>query len=1641
MADEMKVNPELEAGAAGEGSSTAATTDIEDKLRAASDNVSRANADARARRTEQERSQKRSESDAKARLAQTEKKHMEDERAAAIANEQRLAALEYAENYRQKLLKNQRKAVAAQLKKEREERAAAEARAREAKAQEIAAALERERAEAKARHERANELLAKVTAKVKKDRDPAPVASEAAEAPVAPAPVAEAVTPVAPAPAPEAPAAESSVVEIPGTADAPATEPAVSVEAADVNVVADTDAAEVDPSEADRQQAAADAVERFMVNEMLSDDGNVNIPVQDPAMQVVLTAMDDRNIAPPPMSANEFYARQIADANARHQYIVNSMMMSAATATPPASPAEEPKRDEELEALRERYRAMEESYNQQLSMMDNARQTAEAIVTAAAERAMAMERQTEIPESVEEPAEEIEEPVVLEEVAEEPEAPVEEPEKPVHAPIVMNDPEVLNLKATGATLVTKKQLEKYLARSKKAAKRLNTAIDSHLDAEGMPIKSKRMLEAKKGIKSSKGERKREMKKAYKQLKKTPASAFVECPGVNTSVAVIQICGCLLELRCDNLAQVARLSKPKKKSKKGDKLVNRYADLLFADLGRYNDYTDFFEEETGEFLYKMNLSLANVIAEKRGIAVVPAIGWDSRMVEIFNKACESKPESYTYVLPSMYQLRSGEEIAASTIIKRVEGTTDNVVSRKVPRKASLTAEMLLAGVGTVKDKTGFKIFKKRLKNANKQFKKMRKFLDKQDKKMAKLAKKALKKKRPFSLDAHNRSQAVSRYLLDREGLLLDYMKLVHAREYGKNEYISAYKRSLVTDICTYNKSLDYYSEIIGIPLTKIGTATVDEVLRHGTIPVIPTIADLYELFETVGDKTRIVGERKSRKQSRVTLVFGDEDTTDEDFDPFDGPMPPQVDNNRVTAISASSRLPRRKKRKKELVTVISSSSKLPRRKSAAANSVRTMPIVTLVSARQVPTAPAAPAPAATPVAPASVAPVAAPVATAVPMAAPTVASATPVAAPAVASATPMAAPAVADPYTELAAVAVYEAEDMSELYDDAEVSGMTKRQVKKYMKESEKKITAAKKQLAKLDAKVRDTVGRDKVTLVVESLVVQKSIIDEMSDNMVACRDAGNKKVAKQVKKAMLVEIRQYNRYVQDYQRLTGIALTQASASIPDDIMARGAYQILPVLTYNKPEANAGAKGRAVERNTAGAGDEIYVANVKQLKKFIKTSEKETIKLRSALKKKQEKKSGTKGEKRAVIIVDCITLQKSIVDKYIANLTASCQVSSKKYINSSRRALATEINVYNRYVNEYVKLTGQNLSYASTSIPSDIISGDAYEPLRAVTYKIADPNAERIKALGEIERVGAVYQAEKQKAEWVDTSILDAKTKAQANKDMAVLTQQADYEISLLESERDVTKFRYGKGHDVGVKRRRKIAKQIASIKKNHRAALKCESMDNKRYYAVVTNNPATMKTPRPNADRVKIDSLRSRMITLLNERDLINSKLSAIYTGSEYNLDGTSINQTWRNVKTDAAAKAQKKQKKMAKAVKKLNCGEGERGKIYGLMNKRVDALSTIALCKYRLKNEDNSREEARMLKQDIKKNKSAEKTLERDIQWMIKKVRKRNLHSSAAFDWIFGTGLILALVLAAAVAFFWFCGPDIVDGVKGLLG
>ena len=515
----------------------------------------------------------------------------------------------------------------------------------------------------------------------------------------------------------------------------------------------------------------------------------------------------------------------------------------------------------------------------------------------------------------------------------------------------------------------------------------------------------------------------------------------------------------------------------------------------------------------------------------------------------------------------------------------------------------------------------------------------------------------------------------------------------------------------------------------------------------------------------------------------------------------------------------------------------------------------------------------------------------------------------------------------------------------------------------------------------------------RVELLVESIAVEKQILIEICDDLAACRDTGDKKGAKGAKKDLAAQIKRYNKLVDDYNKASGEKAPGVSYDLPDEIMAgSNNYGVATV-------------GTPVASTVSAYNANISISDAGELKKYLARSDKALNNVKTRLAATAKQKDEATGYSKVLLIINCLTYQRYVIERIAENLHVCNKLGEDKKVKALKKTLTEEIKAYNKLVDEYETLTRSHLTRASESIPADILAGKPYAPIPAISYTAndgtarnsdADVAAVAAAAAAEVEKANAKKKHAKKSNEVVKKSALEEKVAEQANKDVTVIAKQADFKISMIESEKDMTAYRFG--HNVfDTKQVKKAANdKIKAVQKANKLALKYEEKDNARYYAVITNDPVTMKAKK-RADRVKIASLRTQMMTLLNKRDELNSKLLSIYNGSEVTLDGVSINQKWRQIKSDAAEKYVNQNKGLAKKISRLPASSGEKQRLYAIMNSSVDASSTLALSKYRLKTKEyKNADEKKALRKDIQSMQKLLKQNSNDINWIIKKIKKR---------------------------------------------
>jgi len=159
----------------------------------------------------------------------------------------------------------------------------------------------------------------------------------------------------------------------------------------------------------------------------------------------------------------------------------------------------------------------------------------------------------------------------------------------------------------------------------------------------------------------------------------------------------------------------------------------------------------------------------------------------------------------------------------------------------------------------------------------------------------------------------------------------------------------------------------------------------------------------------------------------------------------------------------------------------------------------------------------------------------------------------------------------------------------------------------------------------------------------------------------------------------------------------------------------------------------------------------------------------------------------------------------------------------------------------------------------------------------------------------------------------------------------------------------------------------------------------------------------------------------------------VNGKLTALYAGSE-DMVSTSANQNLRRIKNKAAEKAKKKQKSLAKIVKNLPITLSDKNRFYTLMNKKVDALSTLALVKHRLKKEKLHNEDKLVAKRDVKELSARAKAIEKDICDLMETTKKRIAEVESGHSWMLAFFLVVLLMILGITLYFYFFGDSVVD-------
>ncbi len=443
-----------------------------------------------------------------------------------------------------------------------------------------------------------------------------------------------------------------------------------------------------------------------------------------------------------------------------------------------------------------------------------------------------------------------------------------------------------------------------------------------------------------------------------------------------------------------------------------------------------------------------------------------------------------------------------------------------------------------------------------------------------------------------------------------------------------------------------------------------------------------------------------------------------------------------------------------------------------------------------------------------------------------------------------------------------------------------------------------------------------------------------------------------------------------------------------------------------------------------------------ILSEKDLKKYLAESQKEINHLRHDLKQAKKSDNAESDADKLLALISQINTQCLICETYVARINVCNNCDAFEEAKENADILTKELNVYNDYITQYNKITSTKVPLADKSLPKRVLAGEAYEHLTRISHNLVEESGLKTKKKSKVKLIEDLrYMA--------DIKLLNRRD-AETKNSVSVVENRYVFETALLKGEKDILNFKFAKNSTRANKRKAYIARKLLALKGAKERAVRYEVEDNNRYYRVLTCDTSLESYKNNNAKKTKVTKIVSNVSELLRERDEINSKLNAIYSGPLGDVFGATESEKWRDVKVTAAKSHAKKLRDKANALKNSVPGFGEERaeRIYAfnsLLDAKVEALATIDLCNYRLTKEKNSISEIASIRRDRAEAKKQIKRIDDEIRERRNIIKEEHYGPDGSADII----ALVAIVLLGAVGLILVAGYfdiDLLGFVKPLL-
>ena len=318
------------------------------------------------------------------------------------------------------------------------------------------------------------------------------------------------------------------------------------------------------------------------------------------------------------------------------------------------------------------------------------------------------------------------------------------------------------------------------------------------------------------------------------------------------VGIIKICGKILEIKCDNLENIARVH--------AHNYIKEARTALHYEIDRYNELVITYASLTGEQLTRLSTFLPENIASGKSLAVVPSLSYVEAYVQVDPAVVESENDVHTMVITPA--------LAADDFIGEINPPKGSMGTSSFARKVKKGTKQLNREVGRInKLISDTKILRKRYESELQSLEAstpiaMRTTTEYKDKVLA-IKVKYGKKLAGINTAKTNSAFAktkinllINRMAIEREKLVLAYENARVAYREGKISQRRVARRLFEEAISSYNKTAELTSKATGCKIDLLPDALVEYANRSNEI-TFPVLAYRRRLIEKVGGNTRVI----------------------------------------------------------------------------------------------------------------------------------------------------------------------------------------------------------------------------------------------------------------------------------------------------------------------------------------------------------------------------------------------------------------------------------------------------------------------------------------------------------------------------------------------------------------------------------------------------------------------------------------------------------------------------------------------------------------------------------------------------------------------------------------------------------------